>query len=122
MVIDFIGGTEAYAATIPSNLSFEEELDQQIPIRGLTYSPIPKGGDRRDGIDWNAHIGDISLLKQMGINTIRTYYPITSEDFLNELEAQGIKVIIGFPSFDDRHVRGPDIRRGSYARYIENQE
>ncbi|MCP4647856.1 MAG: hypothetical protein GY852_09035, partial [bacterium] len=52
-----------------------QQLDKDVPVRGLTYSPIRIGGDRKDGIIWDAHLGDIPLMKKMGVNTIRTYYP-----------------------------------------------
>ena len=115
----FLGIHEADAAEQPRTDLRVEELNKIIPIRGVTYSAVGKGDDRTDGINWDTHIRDITLLKEMGANTIRTYYPITSTKFLDALAANGVKVIINFPSYDDRRGAGPDISRGGYKNYIQ---
>jgi hypothetical protein len=89
-------------------------------IKGVTYSPIEVGQDRTDGIDWDNHISDIPILAEMKVNTIRTYYPITSKRFFQELSNYNIKAIVGIPYIDDRNVEDRyDIANGTYVQYIK---
>ncbi|OFZ39737.1 MAG: hypothetical protein A3D92_07275, partial [Bacteroidetes bacterium RIFCSPHIGHO2_02_FULL_44_7] len=94
------------------------QLNQIVPIRGVTYSPVPVGQDQNLGIDWDAHIGDIDMLHGMGVNTIRTY-STPSISFLNALAENHMQVIIGIPYNDDTGT-GSDIKSGSYKGYIES--
>ena len=62
-------------------------------IKGICYHPVPKGSDQRDFSNLSE---DLKLMLEAGINTIRVYSPIAEESVLNEIDAAGIKVIIGF--------------------------
>ncbi|HQP09989.1 MAG TPA: ribose-phosphate pyrophosphokinase-like domain-containing protein, partial [Candidatus Omnitrophota bacterium] len=94
-------------------------LDKLMPIRGVTYSPAFKGYHRLDGTDWEKHLGDISLLRALGATTIRTYHPVTSRLFLDELQRNGIKVIVGIPYYVDRNIfETIDIVNRTYKKYI----
>ncbi|MCX5706468.1 MAG: HAD hydrolase family protein, partial [Candidatus Omnitrophica bacterium] len=70
---------------------------------------------------------DISLLKQLGANTIRTYLPLTDKDLLNDLENNGIRVIMGIPYDTGAYEAvglpvGPNIKDGSYMEYIKEHK
>lgn len=89
-------------------------------VRGFCYDPVGYGKTRFDGVDFSKLSTDISLMKGACVNTIRTYYPITDESALNAFAAAGIKIIMGFPSYDDRGAKaGPDMQGGSYLNYIQ---
>ena len=62
-------------------------------IKGICYHPVPKGSDERD---FSTLTQDIALMVEAGINTIRVYTPIEEVKVLDEINAAGIKVIIGF--------------------------
>ncbi|MDD2766102.1 MAG: hypothetical protein PHE83_19230, partial [Opitutaceae bacterium] len=109
--------TQIPAEQLPSlTVSGLRKLDAEIPVRGVTYSPVAKG-ETPWTLDWEAHLSDITLMKKMGVTTIRTYRPITSKLFLDTLAANGMQAIIGFPSYDDTKA-GPDIQGGGYLDYI----
>ncbi|MFA5089005.1 MAG: hypothetical protein WC552_08250, partial [Candidatus Omnitrophota bacterium] len=100
----------------------KKELNKIILGRGVTYLPCRLGQDRRDGVIWEEHLEDIDLLARMGVNMIRTYYPITSRTFLARLTERGIRAIINIPNHDDRagfSGRKVEIQNGSYKDYIK---
>lgn len=86
-------------------------------IRGVCYNPVAKGNDRFDAMDFSHIDQDILLMTQAKINTIRTYVPINDINILNKFAASGIKIIIGFPNYDDT-FQYPDINHGTYLTYI----
>jgi hypothetical protein len=91
--------------------------DSLYIIRGVCYSPVAIGDDRSDPADFSHIDQDILLMTQANINTIRTYVPITDETVLDKFAAAGIKIIIGFPNYDDT-FQYPDISHGTYLSYI----
>jgi hypothetical protein len=91
--------------------------DQTYIIRGVCYNPVAVGDDRMDAMDFSHIDEDIQLMTQAKINTIRTYMPINSAAILDKFAAAGIKVIIGFPNYDDT-FQYPDINHGTYLSYI----
>ncbi|MBU0469806.1 MAG: hypothetical protein KJ736_12195 [Candidatus Omnitrophica bacterium] len=96
-----------------------EDLNKYTLVRGVTFSVVANGQDRQAGFDWDAAIKHIPAMKAVGITTIRTYVPVTSVKFLDALEANGMKVIVGIPYNDDRFVANKyDIKSGSYRAYI----
>lgn len=102
---------------VPSQL---ENADRQIIvdgspyiIKGICYHPVPKGSDNKR--DFSTLTEDLVLMKEAGINTIRVYEPITEEWVLDELDASGIKVIIGF-GYNQGGVY--DILSGTFLDYI----
>ena len=81
-------------------------------IEGICYHPVPKGETKRD---FGTLTEDLALMKEAGINTIRVYEPIQEEWVLDELDASGIKVIIGF-GYNQGGVY--DILSGTFIDYV----
>lgn len=81
-------------------------------IKGICYHPVPKGETKRD---FGTLKEDLVLMKEAGINTIRVYEPIIEEWVLDELDASGIKVIIGF-GYNQGGVY--DILSGTFLDYV----
>ncbi|MCM8773146.1 MAG: hypothetical protein NC820_00180, partial [Candidatus Omnitrophica bacterium] len=113
-----------------ANLTPYKEVNQTI--LGVTLSTVPRGKERRDLILDLASLGGEEVVKLMvwaGIRTVRTYYP-PSQDLLDTFAKYGIKVIVGFPNYDDRIIGSyysggqydgkslVDIERGGYLNYI----
>ncbi|MFZ4462842.1 MAG: T9SS type A sorting domain-containing protein [Bacteroidales bacterium] len=90
-------------------------------IRGVCYYPVAIGDDRSDPMDFSYIDQDILLMRQAKINTIRTYVPIMNPDVLDKFAAAGIKIIMGFPNFDDT-FQYPDISHGSFLNYINSNK
>ena len=67
--------------------------DSPYTIKGTCYHPVPKGSDQRD---FSNLTEDLELMVEAGINTIRVYSPIDDKAVLDEIEAAGLKVILGF--------------------------
>tara|TARA_R110000868_G_scaffold37111_14_gene131602 strand:- start:12480 stop:13493 length:1014 start_codon:yes stop_codon:yes gene_type:complete len=86
--------------------------DAPYIIKGICYHPVPKGTGKRD---FGTLTEDLALMKEAGINTIRVYEPITEEWVLDELDASGIKVIIGF-GYNQGGVY--DILSGTFIDYV----
>jgi hypothetical protein len=81
-------------------------------IKGVCYHPVPKGSDRRS---FEHLTQDLALMKEAGINTIRVYSPIDDQAVLDEIDAAGIKVIMGFGYNQDGNF---DILSGSFINYV----
>ncbi|GAG69552.1 unnamed protein product, partial [marine sediment metagenome] len=69
-------------------------------------------------VDENFTAQDISLLNQLGANTIRTYRPIEDKVLLDKLAEAGIRLIIGIP-YDSGSGSSINIKDGNYIDYIE---
>lgn len=82
-------------------------------IKGICYNPVPKGSEQRS---WTTLTGDLALMTEAGINTIRVYSPIDDEDVLDEIAAAGIKIVMGFGYNMNGYY---DILSGSYLDYIK---
>ena len=99
-----------------SNESNSERLiyvnDAPYIIKGICYHPVPKGSTQRD---FNTLTQDLALMQEAGINTIRVYAPIDDKAVLDEINAAGIKVIIGF-GYDQDGIF--DIKSGTFIDYI----
>ena len=82
-------------------------------IKGICYHPVLLGSTKRsfDLIDQ-----DLSLMVEAGINTIRVYEPIISEEVLDKIWAAGLKVIISF-GYDQKGTF--DISSSTYLDYIK---
>ncbi len=103
---------------IKGNLLLVEGRPYQI--RGLTYSPSTIGQDAKTfRFEYPVVKKDVELLKELGVNTVRTYFPIEDKKILDLFADAGIRVIIGIPYFDDRYKPGPDVKRGTYIEYIK---
>ncbi|MEQ9264754.1 MAG: hypothetical protein RLN81_06005 [Balneolaceae bacterium] len=88
----------------------------QYIIKGICYHPVPQGSDKRD---FSTLSGDLELMKEAGINTIRVYEPITEDWVLDDISEAGIKVIIGF-GYNQGGVY--DILSGTFIDYINKYE
>ena len=81
-------------------------------IKGICYHPVPKGSDQRD---FSNLTEDLELMVEAGINTIRVYEPIDDKFVLDEIDAAGLKVILGF-GFNQGGIF--DILSGSFIDYV----
>lgn len=81
-------------------------------IKGVCYHPVEKGSSTVSYINLKE---DLSLMKEAGINTIRTYLPITEKTVLDQIHEAGLKVIIGFGYNQDGKF---DILSGTIADFI----
>ncbi|HET9956195.1 MAG TPA: glycoside hydrolase family 2 TIM barrel-domain containing protein [Polyangiaceae bacterium] len=72
-------------------------------VRGVCWNPVPKGKTHPQGLDFaGAAATDIPLMQRAGINTVRTYEPLTDVGVLDQLYAAGIRVL------DSVYVYGGD--------------
>lgn len=81
-------------------------------IRGICYNPVPKGSDKRD---FSNLTQDLALMVEAGINTVRVYQPIDDKAVLDEIDAAGIKIIMGF-GFDQGGKF--DMVSGTFIDYV----
>ncbi len=97
------------------SVSGRQILVNEVPyfIKGVCYHPVPKGSNDRN---FDGLATDLALMKEAGINTIRVYSPIDDKAVLDEIDAAGLKLIIGFGYNQKGHF---DILSGSYLDYIE---
>ncbi|SNR69801.1 glycoside hydrolase family 2 TIM barrel-domain containing protein [Lutibacter flavus] len=95
-------------------ISGRQILVNEIPyvIKGICYHPVPKGSDQRS---FNNLSEDLALMVEADINTIRVYEPIEEKAILDEINAAGLKVIIGFGFNQNGNF---DILSGSFIDYI----
>ncbi|MCF7561619.1 hypothetical protein L3X39_13310 [Sabulilitoribacter multivorans] len=86
--------------------------NQPYFIKGICYHPVPKGSNQRN---FDSLSQDLQLMQEAGINTIRVYEPIDDKSVLDEIDAAGIKLIIGF-GYNQGGVF--DIKSGSFIDYV----
>ncbi|MFC1593008.1 UPF0489 family protein, partial [Candidatus Omnitrophota bacterium] len=88
-------------------------------VRGVTLSTVEKGEDRQELVLNLRSVGEdnIQQMAQAGINTVRTYVA-PEGDLLDAFAECGIKVIVGFPHYDDRYNVALDIYGGGYIDYV----
>lgn len=93
---------------------------KSFQIRGLTYSPGTIGQDAKT-LHYELAVvkNDVKLMEELGINTVRVYYPIQDKRILDLFANSGIRIIMGIPYYDDRYNPGPDVRSGTYLPYIK---
>jgi hypothetical protein len=82
-------------------------------IKGICYHPVPKGETKRN---FSSITQDLQLMQEAGINTIRVYAPIDKLEILDQINAAGIKLIMGFGYNQEGRF---DIASGSILDYIE---
>lgn len=82
-------------------------------IKGICYHPVPQSSTK-----WSFDLVDqnLSLMVEAGINTIRVYEPIMSEEVLDKIWEVGLNVIISF-GYDQKGTF--DISSGTYLDYVE---
>ncbi|MCY1721070.1 hypothetical protein OU798_12000 [Prolixibacteraceae bacterium Z1-6] len=96
------------------SISGRKVLVNDVPclIKGICYHPVPKGSDKRD---FSNLTEDLALMVEAGINTIRVYEPISQKVVLDEINAAGLKVIIGFGYNQGGSF---DILSGTFIDYV----
>ncbi len=66
-----------------------------LTVKGIVYQPIPAGADPGAGSQFASFVAqDAPLMQAAGINTIRTFEPITDTAVLDTLLAHGIYVFM----------------------------
>ncbi|MGB0367247.1 MAG: glycoside hydrolase family 2 TIM barrel-domain containing protein [Flavobacteriaceae bacterium] len=89
-------------------------LDNKVyQIKGICYHPVPKGETKRS---FSSITQDLKLMQEAGINTIRVYEPIDNLAVLDQINAAGIKLIMGFGYNQEGQF---DIASGTILDYIE---
>eukprot|EP00122_Pirum_gemmata_P004775 Pgem_evm1s4350 len=64
-------------------------------FKGVNWNPVPVGYNEQDFIDWSGDVEqDGELMKQAGINVLRTYWPVTNLTILDSLYQKGIYVMM----------------------------
>ncbi len=86
--------------------------DNPYLIKGICYHPVPKGSDKRS---FDNLTEDLALMVEAGINTIRVYEPITEKSVLDEIDAAGLKVVLGFGYNQGGNF---DILSGTFIDYV----
>lgn len=81
-------------------------------IKGVCYHPVPIGSNQRD---FGNLTQDLLLMKELGVNTIRVYIPIDDKEVLDEINASGIKIIMGIGYNQEGKY---DILSGTYLDYV----
>ena len=83
-------------------------------IKGICYHPVPRGSVKRS---FSNLTEDLALMKEAGINTIRVYEPILEKKVLDDINAAGLKVIIGFGFNQNGNF---DILSGTFIDYVNS--
>jgi len=115
ILLTIIVSCKAQVESNKVNVSGRQILVNETPyfIKGICYHPVPTGSDQRDFSNLTA---DLALMIEAGINTIRVYEPIDDEAVLNEIDAAGIKLIIGFGYNQGGNY---DILSGTFVDYVK---
>ena len=87
--------------------------DSPYLIKGICYHPVPKGKEKRS---FETLEQDIALMLEAGINTIRVYEPVDDSAVLDQLNAAGIQLIVGF-GYNQNGVY--DIASGTILDYVK---
>ena len=82
-------------------------------IQGVCYHPVAIGEEKRS---FDNLTEDLALMREMGVNTIRVYEPIASEEVLDAISDAGLSVIMGF-GYDQDGVF--DLKSGTYIDYVQ---
>lgn len=105
--------TSSFAADVVSVSGRQILVNNSVyVIKGVCYHPVAKGNNT---VSYASLKEDLSLMKEAGINTIRTYLPITEKAVLDQIHEAGLKVIIGFGYNQDGKF---DILSGTFADFI----
>lgn len=85
----------------------------EYTIKGICYHPVPIGSNKRS---FESLTHDLALMREAGINTIRVYEPIDDVLVLDEIDAAGLKVIVGFGYNQNGNF---DMLSGSFIDYLK---
>jgi hypothetical protein len=65
-----------------------------LPLLGVCWNPVGTGAVHPEGLDYAGFAAvDIPLLRELGVNVVRTYEPLLDRNVLDQLWAAGIRVI-----------------------------
>jgi len=109
----FFGLSNINAADV--TISGRNILVNGVPftIKGICYHPVPRASNK---VSFGNLKEDLALMKEAGINTIRVYEPVSDKGVLDQIQASGLKVIIGFGYNQDGKF---DILSGTFADYVK---
>ncbi|MDG2109905.1 MAG: hypothetical protein P8J76_02565, partial [Schleiferiaceae bacterium] len=86
--------------------------DSSSYFKAICYHPVPAGDTL---VSWETLDGDLALMKEAGITTIRVYVPIADEAILDKIAAADMRVITSFGYNQDSVF---DILSGSFIDYV----
>ncbi len=114
LLAGFIVSCAVNSKTDIVTVSGRQILVNDVPyiIKGICYHPVPKGSEKRD---FGNLTEDLALMAEAGINTIRVYEPIDDKAVLDEIDAAGIKIIMGFGYNQNGNF---DILSGTFVDYV----
>ena len=114
VILIILGSCTSTVGTSIVSISNRQLLVNHTPyvIKGICYHPVPKGSNKRS---FDNLTDDLALMVEAGINTIRVYEPISEKAVLDEIDAAGLKVIIGFGYNQGENL---DILSGTFIDYI----
>jgi hypothetical protein len=63
-------------------------------VRGVCWNPVPIGATHPEGLDYAGYVEhDAALMRELGVNVVRTYEPLLDTEVLDRLADAGIYVI-----------------------------
>lgn len=109
----------------PADIAPLKFTDSLKHFRGINYTPPNPSGKDRTALSLNeTSVQDLEQLKAMGINTIRVFSQITSDEILQKIKDLDFQVVVVFSSRDDRSVPADekfDIESDGYLKFINEQ-
>ncbi len=67
---------------------------QPLLLRGVCWNPVPIGATHPEGLDYAGSVEhDAALMRELGVNVVRTYEPLLDTAVLDRLADAGIHVI-----------------------------
>jgi len=87
--------------------------DDSFFIQAVCYHPVPVGQEKRS---FETLTQDLAIMREMGVNALRVYEPIASQEVLDEISEAGLSVIIGF-GYDQGGIY--DLKSGTYLDYVQ---
>jgi hypothetical protein len=67
---------------------------EPLLLRGMCWNPVPVGATHPEGLDYAGYAEhDAALMRELGVNVVRTYEPLLDRDVLDRLADAGIYVI-----------------------------